>query len=427
MAQRVITLVLAILMISIALSPIINMTTSETNIDEYEQNTMKSSGFSDDDADKDGFSYTEEMDCGTDPNNANSFPEDNDEDSICDGMDDDDDNDGWSDSDEISCSTDPLMPSSVPSDQDGDGVCDEQDAFPEDDTEWSDLDGDGQGDNRDSDDDNDGVDDRIDAWPTDPCASTDTDGDGYPDFVTSSECKLEPDLDDDNDGYWDVDDDFPLDPCFARDTDDDGLPDSVLPDKNCDQTMLTDMDDDDDGWPDKGDAFPTDPTEWADFDQDGIGNNADRNDDSDGWSDLFEVLCETDPYDITSFPTDTDGDGRCDHIDLDDDNDGILDNTDNCIDIPNPLQNDYDFDDIGDECDNCDNLNIFINGNIYGEIDNQNIYSIDIFDLLSLLDIIISNDTNTCGYQIGDINDDGQINILDAIALIQFIMAGENR
>ena len=111
----------------------------------------------------------------------------------------------------------------------------------------------------------------------------------------------------------------------------------------------------------------------------------------------------------------------------DTDNDGILDNTDNCIDIPNPLQNDYDFDDIGDECDNCDNLNIFINGNIYGEIDNQNIYSIDIFDLLSLLDIIISNDTNTCGYQIGDINDDGQINILDAIALIQFIMAGENR
>ena len=57
---------------------------------------MNSSGFSDDDADKDGFSYGEEMDCGTDPNDANSIPVDNDEDSICDGMDDDDDNDGWS-------------------------------------------------------------------------------------------------------------------------------------------------------------------------------------------------------------------------------------------------------------------------------------------------------------------------------------------
>ncbi len=325
MAQRIITLALAILMISIALSPIINMMTTETMVHEYEQDIMNSSGFSDDDADKDGFSNGEEIDCGTDPNDASSLPEDNDEDSICNGIDDDDDNDGWSDSDEISCSTDPLMPNSVPQDGDGDGVCDEQDAFPEDETEWSDLDGDGQGDNRDLDDDNDGVDDRIDAWPTDPCASIDTDDDGYPDFVTSSECKLEPDLDDDNDGYWDVDDDFPLDPCFALDTDGDELPDNVLPDKNCDQTMSTDMDDDNDGWPDKGDAFPTDPTEWADFDHDGIGNNADRNDDSDGWSDLFEVLCETDPYDITSFPTDTDGDGRCDHIDLDDDNDGILD------------------------------------------------------------------------------------------------------
>ncbi len=332
MTNRIMTSVIALLIISIALSPIINMTTSETMVSEYEQNMMNSSGFSDDDADKDGFSYDEEIDCGTDPNDANSFPEDKDEDSICDGIDPDDDNDGWSDIDEMSCSTDPLMPSSVPQDQDGDGVCDEQDAFPEDDTEWSDLDGDGRGDNKDLDDDNDGVDDVNDAWPTNPCASIDTDGDGYPDFVTSTDCKLEEDLDDDNDGYWDVNDDFPLDPCFALDTDGDGLPDSVLPDKNCDQTLSTDMDDDNDGWPDKGDAFPTDPTEWADFDNDGIGNNADTNDDSDGWSDLFETLCETDPWDITSFPIDTDGDGICDHIDLDDDNDGILD-----VDDPEPL------------------------------------------------------------------------------------------
>ena len=105
----------------------------------------------------------------------------------------------------------------------------------------------------------------------------------------------------------------------------------------------------------------------------------------------------------------------------DTDNDGVLDNIDNCIDIPNPLQNDYDFDNIGDECDNCDNLSVFINGNIYGEIDNQNNYSIDIFDLLSLLDIIISNNTSSCGYQIGDITSDGQINILDVVALVQLI------
>ena len=106
----------------------------------------------------------------------------------------------------------------------------------------------------------------------------------------------------------------------------------------------------------------------------------------------------------------------------DSDNDNILDNIDNCINIYNPEQNDYDFDHIGDECDSCDNLNTFINGNVYGDVDNENNYSIDIFDLLTLLDIIIYDYDNLCGYQIADITGDGQQNILDAISLIQIIM-----
>ena len=107
----------------------------------------------------------------------------------------------------------------------------------------------------------------------------------------------------------------------------------------------------------------------------------------------------------------------------DSDNDNILDNIDNCINIYNPEQNDYDFDHIGDECDSCDNLNTFINGNVYGDVDNENNYSIDIFDLLTLLDVIIYDYDNLCGYQIADITGDGQQNILDAISLIQIIMA----
>ena len=43
------------------------------------------------------------------------------------------------------------------------------------------------------------------------------------------------------------------------------------------------------------------------------------------------------------------------------DNDNILDNIDNCINIYNPEQNDYDFDDIG--IINGKN-HIFINGNV---------------------------------------------------------------
>ena len=43
----------------------------------------------------------------------------------------------------------------------------------------------------------------------------------------------------------------------------------------------------------------------------------------------------------------------------DSDSDTILDDIDNCINVYNPDQSDYDFDNIGDECDICDNLNIF--------------------------------------------------------------------
>ena len=60
------------------------------------------------------------------------------------------------------------------------------------------------------------------------------------------------------------------------------------------------------------------------------------------------------------------------------DNDGVLDNIDNCVDIYNPEQSDTDLDNIGDECDECDNLNIFVEENIYGEIDYLNNFTIDI-------------------------------------------------
>ncbi len=107
------------------------------------------------------------------------------------------------------------------------------------------------------------------------------------------------------------------------------------------------------------------------------------------------------------------------------DGDGILDDVDNCIDVHNPLQNDNDLDGIGDACDSCDNLFVYVDGNIYGEVDYQSNYDIDIFDLITLMDIIANDDTNNCGYEIGDITNDGNVNIIDAIALLQRILYPE--
>ena len=71
--------------------------------------------------------------------------------------------------------------------------------------------------------------------------------------------------------------------------------------------------------------FPFDANEWEDTDLDGVGNNADLDDDGDGWDDIEETNCGTTSDDANSFPSDFDVDGICDALDPDDDNDMILD------------------------------------------------------------------------------------------------------
>ena len=213
----------------------------------------------------------------------------------------DDDNDGWTDSDEADCGTDPIDATSVPTDTNGDGVCDA--------LESDDTDGDGIANEYDDDDDNDGVDDVDDAFPLDASEWEDTDGDGIGNNA---------DTDDDDDGHSDTEEaDCGSDPEDSSSTplDSDG-------DALCD---LLDPDDDNDGVADVADAFPHDSSEWTDTDSDGVGNNADTDDDDDGASDTQENDCGTDPLDSSSTPTDSDGDGICDGIDMDSDNDGVLD------------------------------------------------------------------------------------------------------
>jgi hypothetical protein len=82
------------------------------------------------------------------------------------------------------------------------------------------------------------------------------------------------------------------------------------------------------------DEFPNNSEEWNDTDVDGIGNNADLDDDNDGWSDYDEINCSHEGIiymteNPLSIPKDTDGDGICEFMDYDDDNDGWSDEEEN--------------------------------------------------------------------------------------------------
>lgn len=141
-------------------------------------------------------------------------------------------------------------------DDDEDGTLDVNDAFPLDDSEDTDTDGDNIGNNTDTDDDDDGTPDSSDAFPLDDSEDTDTDGDMLGNNA---------DNDDDNDGTLDVDDAFPLDDSEDTDTDGDMTGDN------------SDIDDDGDTVNDSVDNCPLiQNLDQADDDVDSIGNVCDN-------------------------------------------------------------------------------------------------------------------------------------------------------
>jgi hypothetical protein len=132
------------------------------------------------------------------------------------------------------------------------------------------MDGDGCGDNL--------AGRNPDYFPNDITQCEDADGDGFGDNLSGNN----PDpflFDQDNDGYNDSIDVLPL--------------------------LASPGDLDNDGILDENDIFPADYREYKDSDNDGVGDNADLDDDNDGWTDTDEIRLNTDPYSSSSYPVES--------------------------------------------------------------------------------------------------------------------------
>ena len=195
----------------------------------------------------------------------------------------------------------PFDPSQT-TDTDGDGFGDNPvgngaDRFPGDPSQWMDIDGDGYGDNQSG--------TFPDAFITDPTQWSDLDGDGFGDNPGGRQADAFPNdptqwEDVDGDGLGDYESGNNPDP-FLFDFDNDGYNDSIDPLPK----FASPGDLDNDGVLDGEDMFPEDFREWADNDDDEVGDNADTDDDNDGWSDADELREGTDPFSSSEQPVDS--------------------------------------------------------------------------------------------------------------------------
>ena len=221
----------------------------------------------------------------------------------------DSDLDGWKDDIETMCNTDPNHFEDRPLDTDGDGICDYLDA---------DTDGDGETDEREQ---------RCGSDPLDPESLP-------PDANENGFCDAEEE-DRDNDGILDFLDAFPDDSSANRDTDGDGMPDELIGQSTSTPPLVEDTDDDGDGWLDIDESLcgsnPKRATDLPpDMDGDGICDTLDDDIDGDGWLNEVETgVCGGNPLDADIRPQDTDDDMICDILDDDIDGDGWLNEVEN--------------------------------------------------------------------------------------------------
>tara|TARA_B110000116_G_scaffold94073_1_gene82066 strand:- start:181 stop:2541 length:2361 start_codon:yes stop_codon:yes gene_type:complete len=151
------------------------------------------------------------------------------------------------------------------------------DAFPDEITQWHDVDGDSFGDNQ-----------ELGAWQSDSCVATFgksyRDRWGCPDTDSDGSSDAQPELGWLANPFGEADA-FINDPTQWEDIDGDGFGDNqaagATSSDRCKETPGTSREDrhgctdsDNDGYSDMGDRFPYDPSQWADSDGDGFGDNS---------------------------------------------------------------------------------------------------------------------------------------------------------
>ncbi|MBW1886732.1 MAG: thrombospondin type 3 repeat-containing protein [Deltaproteobacteria bacterium] len=310
----------------------------------------------DPDDDNDGYWDTQEDDSGTDPFNAASTPDDEDEDGVTDYEEQNMDSDGDAindyddncenthnpgqedvDNDDVGdvCDNCPNTPNSDQADFDDDNVGDVCDNAPNDwnpEQEDSDVDDSGNPNP-------DGIPDVLDNCPSvfNPMEPYNS-GDSYEDCALGNLVEAEGEL-------WQVDYDCDGigEPCDGDDW-------STKPKKDPNPPP---PDADGDGIVDDGDNCPSVPNDQTDTDGDGLGDACDPDDDNDGIPDSQD-MCPL-VFDLNN--TDTDNDGLGDACDDDIDGDGVPNSCDATPgDDLNPINaNDPDGDGWNNACDNCPN------------------------------------------------------------------------
>ncbi len=340
-------------------------------------------------SDTDGDGVADFRDQDSDGDSIPDFYEgtvDTDTDGRPDYLDTDSDGDGIDDSVE-----DTTMPALSGNDTDHDGIDDSLDVDQvggddlnangiSDSLEPTDTDGDGEPNHRDIDSDGDSIEDSIES-------SQDSDGDGVANYL---------DIDSDNDGIADeiegpADSSGDTNANYTdTDSDDDGIPDLIEGSVDSDGDGIADFldtDSDNDGIDDAVEDTSVPTLANNDTDADGIDDAIDvdltqgADENRNGIDDAFE-------------PTDTDGDGIADYLDIDSDADGIADLIESTIDTDTDGTPDYrDTDSDGDGIDDAiEDRNAPLLANIDSDAD-----GID-----DALDVDISNGADANGNGIDD-------------------------